>query len=363
MTSKNPWHIISIKVSKNGNAFAKARLDIEKLAINHGMKPLYFKTGISAEGKIWAKITLALQGILNCLRICRLEKNAVIFVQYPLQPSKSVYLFNGIFALLKKLKGYRYVALIHDLDSLRGLGGRTGRYSDVVFLKKFDVMICHNERMRDYLIEQGIAPDRLVTLGLFDYLYDEAPLPAERVYSPSINIAANLSPEKSGYVYCLAEGPERDYTLHLYGLNYTPRPDAARYIHYHGVVAAEKLREVMEGCFGLVWDGNIISTCSGGYGEYMRYNNPHKVSLYLSCGLPVIIWKEAALAPFIVKNNLGIAITSLNELEDILCAMNKERYNFLVEHVMVVAREIMDGGFFYAALDKVVKKLEAYTLG
>ena len=50
----------------------------------------------------------------------------------------------------------------------------------------------------------------------------------------------------------------------------------------------------MEGSFGLVWDGISVETCAGVYGEYLKVNNPHKTSLYLASGIPVIIWKEAA---------------------------------------------------------------------
>ena len=53
-------------------------------------------------------------------------------------------------------------------------------------------------------------------------------------------------------------------------------------------------------------------------GEYLQYNAPHKMSLYIRCGLPIIVWEKAGLAPFVKKNNVGICISSLTELEDIL---------------------------------------------
>ena len=60
------------------------------------------------------------------------------------------------------------------------------------------------------------------------------------------------------------------------------------------------------GSFGLVWDGMSSETCKGSFGEYLRINNPHKTSLYLASGIPVIIWSKAALAEFIEKNKCGI---------------------------------------------------------
>lgn len=59
-------------------------------------------------------------------------------------------------------------------------------------------------------------------------------------------------------------------------------------------------------------------TCSGSYGKYLRINNPHKVSLYIAAGIPVVIWKEAALCSLIEENALGFGISSLDELEEAL---------------------------------------------
>ena len=60
----------------------------------------------------------------------------------------------------------------------------------------------------------------------------------------------------------------------------------------------------MDQNFGLVWDGTSLDGCNGRYGEYLKFNNPHKTSLYLSCGIPVIIWKEAALADFVEEHKV-----------------------------------------------------------
>lgn len=50
----------------------------------------------------------------------------------------------------------------------------------------------------------------------------------------------------------------------------------------------------------LAWYGmEIVEECNGIYGEYMQYNNPHKFSLYLSLGIPVIIWKSSVNSKFV----------------------------------------------------------------
>ncbi|NRO11242.1 Beta-1,6-galactofuranosyltransferase WbbI [Lactobacillus helveticus] len=48
-------------------------------------------------------------------------------------------------------------------------------------------------------------------------------------------------------------------------------------------------------------------------GNYLRYNDPHKLSLYLASGIPVIIWKKAAEAKFVEENKVGITVDSLED--------------------------------------------------
>ncbi|MBT8943652.1 galactofuranosyltransferase, partial [Lactobacillus delbrueckii subsp. bulgaricus] len=78
--------------------------------------------------------------------------------------------------------------------------------------------------------------------------------------------------------------------------------------------------------FGLIWYGSSIETCDGAFGNYLRYNDPHKLSLYLASALPVIIWSQAAEASFIIDNNLGLTIDSLNDLPKVLNKVTKEEY-------------------------------------
>ena len=68
--------------------------------------------------------------------------------------------------------------------------------------------------------------------------------------------------------------------------------------------------------FGLIWDGTGVDSCEGLYGHYMRFNSPHKLSLYVALGLPVIVWREAAIADFVLKQGIGVTVGNLLELDD-----------------------------------------------
>ena len=50
-----------------------------------------------------------------------------------------------------------------------------------------------------------------------------------------------------------------------------------------------------------MWDGNSIDTCSDIYGEYLRINNPYKLSLYIAAGKTNNHLSHAAIADLIKK--------------------------------------------------------------
>ena len=113
------------------------------------------------------------------------------------------------------------------------------------------------------------------------------------------------------------------------------------------------LPKVLNGKFGLVWDGDSIDKCAGQYGEYMRYNNPHKTSLYLACGIPVVVWNKAAIADFIEKNRIGITVESLNEMSDIIENMSDGQYKELKKNAVIMGDRLREGQMLSRVLEKL----------
>ena len=109
----------------------------------------------------------------------------------------------------------------------------------------------------------------------------------------------------------------------------------------------------MNQSFGLIWDGDSIETCEGHYGEYMKFNNPHKTSLYITTGLPILIWREAAMAQFIVKNKLGVAIDSLVDLDETLDSITDDEYKILRENVLKVSKDLKNGKYTKKILEEL----------
>lgn len=144
--------------------------------------------------------------------------------------------------------------------------------------------------------------------------------------------------------------------MNLYGVN--PDKDYSKQLTYKGVKTPDELPRFLSGNFGLVWDGTSMNTNNGVYGEYTRYNNPHKVSLYLSSGLPVIVWKDAAISKFVVENNLGIAIDSLYELESRLEEQDIENYNNMVANAVEIGKKLRKGSFTMSAIEKSIELIK-----
>lgn len=98
-------------------------------------------------------------------------------------------------------------------------------------------------------------------------------------------------------------------------------------------------------------------TRDGLFGNYMRFNDPHKASLYLSSGIPVIIWKEAALAAFIEKNNIGLSVSDLNDMDEVLSELSPEKYQQMVMNAQLIAKKLRNGFYIHQAVQKLETKV------
>ena len=187
-------------------------------------------------------------------------------------------------------------------------------------------------------------------MNIFDYLTKDTVAGRKAGEKTEVVIAGNLKREKAGYVYRLNE-VEGEIQFRLYGPNYDGETQGKN-VKYCGQYKPEELPEKLEGGFGLVWDGDDLGACTGVFGEYMKYNNPHKTSLYLASGLPVIIWEKAAMAKYIEKNNLGIAVREMNEIPLKLKSLSEEDYRIMKSNVEIVGKQLCQGKMLLAVLGK-----------
>lgn len=280
----------------------------------------------------------------------RIDPNSLLFLQYPFRQRQKER--RQMLSRLKAEKNIGIITLLHDVEQLRKIFLHTFSEGDFRFLTDIsDAVIVHNRRMREYFIETGMDGKKLVSLDLFDYLYHETDF--QKQFEKSIVIAGNLDKRKSPYIGEL--GKLKPLHIHLYGPNYTNKPDEwedGESIIYHGSFPSNEIPQILDRGFGLVWDGDSLDTCSGSTGEYLRYNNPHKLSLYLASGLPVIIWKEAAEAAFVEKHGVGFTVNSLYEIQKLLENVTKEQYVRFLSQVQKISAKLIQGEYTRLAVEK-----------
>lgn len=326
----------------------KARNDIDYILNNQNYKPIPIDFCHLNQKSIIGFSKTIYRGLKNWFIINRkITKKSNIFIQYPFGNAK----LNTI--LIKKMKSNRdckFVAIIHDLQSFQDK--QITRQNEINLLSQFDVVICHNKKMKGALIKEGIPDSKLVTLNLFDYLTNEKPV-YSRNKGDGIVVAGNLAPFKASYVYKIAS--TNLFNLVLYGPNFDESYSDST--DYRGSYPADKLLCHIKGSFGLVWDGDSLDTCNGTFGEYQKINNPHRVSMYLAAQIPIIIWNKAALRDFIVENNLGIGVDNLYQIPQVIASLNNDEYQNLVESTKEISKKLRSGYYTSDALSKALKIL------
>lgn len=349
---------------KRNTAGAKAPDDIAELCAKRNYKRFVIEQFPTNRSKLYQKIWLLVICNQQWRRLYHSIKDEdIVIFQHPSYGKRIAIRW---IEKIRKQKKCTFIVLIHDLESLRGgiagvveKNSKTNKIGDNQLLKCFDFIICHNERMRQYMLSQGFNASKLVNLEIFDYLSNIQPEKRKKQNVPSICIAGNLAFGKSQYIYKICEnGHNTELKLNLYGINYKEEL-AANNMLYHGSFKPEELPQYLSGDFGLVWDGDSAETCSGNTGNYLRYNNPHKTSLYLSAGIPVIVWSQSAMAAFVQKNNVGIVTDSLDNLEQIILNISAEQYKKMVNNTMEISKKLHQGYYFYQALDKCLANLNS----
>lgn len=333
---------------------SKARLDIKNIVGNMGyqVQKVHDSVGIAGTSQADCSDRLVREEWFRFLNM--LPENAYILIQHP--APWETRLPEDILWELKEKKKARIICLVHEVEELRKEYDTELRREEFRIMKNLsDVFIVHNEVMKQFYVSRGADADKVIPLHIFDYLDENRNIVKQ--YEKSITIAGNLNLEKSAYLRNL--GKLSPLKIHLYGPNFSEEiTEGTDNVEYYGSVAPDVLSRKLDRGFGLVWDGESIETCAGGFGEYLRYNNPHKLSLYLSSGLPVIIWSQAAEADFVTKNKVGIVVDSLYEINAILDIITPEEYAMFAGNAEKLSGMLKTGEFTRKAIGRAETYLE-----
>lgn len=338
--------LLTLVVRAGRNAGLKAPLDIGRILERTGeVENAIFYTERGNDYPVYLDI-------MDMLRksVC---KERMIILQYPLQPAEYHAKQKEFIGLLKDMRPDKTIILIHDINHIRYPDVRIYQ-QEMEWLARFRYFIVHNTQMERYL--KRFVPNCVcIKLELFDYLCSEIHQTSnstnQEKVGPQIVFAGSLSREKAPFIYLL-EKEKMNFEMNLYG-RWSGRADNSK-IWYWGSVDAEILPECFIGDLGLVWDGQIDAPSDQSpQRQYNKFNMPHKFSCYMAAGLPVVAWRNSAIAEVIDRYQVGYLIENIYEIND----LDMSRYEYYKDNVQELSEKVRTG-YFTLRMWEEVKRLQ-----
>lgn len=326
------------------NASSKARKDVSYFVHQCGFKTLIRN---DKSQKRYGRIVKSIKALQVFVKVFTLSKNDILFIQ-------TSHLLLKPILRIKSIRKFKVIYLIHDIFSLRYNTEQSIREHreeikrDMKLLNGCNFVIAHNQSMIDRLKKLGCKTS-LVSLDIFDYA---CTLPVkERIWNRTkqleIAFAGNIS--KSRFLRKLDEN-NPSFQVNVYG---SPQP-CFQHLNYKGCVDADLLPSVIEGNFGLIWEGDYNVDMIDNYNQI---NNPHKLSMYIVAGLPVIALKGTAAGNFIEKEKIGFTVNSLDHLSDIFSRLDEWSYQNMVNNCLLMREKLVKGVHIQHTLQQCIARI------
>jgi hypothetical protein len=150
--------LMTVPVSAKGvPAMNKARQDVQRFAAEAGYAQTKVTAADTAAEGWWPRLCLGVKVFCDWARLFfTLGWEDLLLVQYPVFPVKGVRLARFMLHMVQ-WKGARTVAIVHDLDSLRLLGGEAARWSDQVLLPAFVLGMVIKREHKSAKMDEGIT--------------------------------------------------------------------------------------------------------------------------------------------------------------------------------------------------------------
>lgn len=283
----------------------------------------------------------------------QIKQNSIVATQFPITTVNYLFIY---FIKLAHLRGIKFITIIHDINALREQATEEAIQKELKILSAYDGIVVHNSTMEKWLIENGLRKEvKTIPLVFFDYLtpFENLDGASENHFANEIAFAGHLA--KSKFVYALDN--IKNWKFNIYGGEFDSEKNKNINTIWKGEFSPDEVAYKLQGSFGLVWDGtevNELRKCR--FGNYMRYNNPFKFSLYLAAGLPVIAPESAAIAKTVQKYNIGLLIHSLADLDKI--TVSDSEYAAMKKNVKAIQRDIISGNFLYKAVTNLEELIE-----
>ena len=278
-----------------------------------------------------------------------IKNRSIVGIQYPLLSINSIFKY---FIRIAKIKNIRFFCIVHDLESLRSGGNDQQQINlEIANLNYYDYIIVHNDFMMSWLKQNGVVKP-MISLLLFDYLCVNFKIDNTRDKEGRIIYAGNLS--KSKFVYQL---PQLKTKFNIFGPGFINIETInATNVAWCGEYSPDEIPKHLKGSYGLIWDGAEINKFDDKLGNYLCYNNPHKFSLYIAAGLPVIAPEKSAIGAFIKELKIGFLITKLADIQNM--AIDDASYSIMINNILKLREKVINGIFFSDALTLIERNYD-----
>lgn len=270
--------------------------------------------------------------------------------------------FAGMIRRLHK-RGCRIITITFELETFFMMDYRrfakikrsASKRTEAILFNVSDAVVVHNDVMKRRLMGAGFDGNKMFPVGVMDYLRDDllqTDTSGRIGKEKPVIYAGHLTSEKSTFEYKLPQG----FRCNLYGPDYTGPVNGD--VQYKGVYDPVELMDIMEGSFGLVWEGDSVDGCTGAYGDYLTFNNPHKIALYLASGIPVIVWKGAAMADFVRNEKCGLTADSLREVPGLISSLDESQYEEMRNNACRVGNDMRKGVHIRNAVENALRYID-----
>lgn len=330
--------VLSQYVKNNLNSGPKAKVDIEnilKQSFQFQVHTFYLKND-SERSKLWKfQAILRKRDLIN--NSC---KDAdVTVIQAP---------FTNFPFLTRRIS--KKILWIHDIEGLR-TNQASHLNKELRFFQTCDILVVHNDKMKQFLVSHGICEEKIRVLELFDYLVDGDVPWKSHFKANDIKVIYTGNLDKAPFLKQL-ESSKMNFDLFVYGVGNTQFDNS--HFTYQGKYLPDELPLKIVGDLGLVWDGNWDESDENiGFKNYTKYNNPHKLSCYLAANKPVIVWEKSAVADFVKRNNIGYTIQNLYDINQ----LDFSDYEEKMQNACKIGKMVREGYFTKRVMKDILKDL------
>lgn len=252
--------------------------------------------------------------------------------------------------LILLLKRIKLIIVAIDLDKFRSY-----KYNDRIekrIYRKAAAVIAQTEKMKDVMLENGyVTPHNKVYIGNFWTILSKYNPEHDTNFGYTLAYCGNF--KREAFILRLPElGNDFKFNVYCNKDNFD-----AYGLEFHSSDGIARRIQDIEGAWGLVWEGDMLETCTGHYREYLKMVYSYKASLYIAAGKPLIVWSGSAIADIVSENKLGIVVDNLFEIHEKIASLTVDDKLLMCKNVRRWSEIVRSGSDRMALFRKICNEI------